>query len=120
MISACPALEIINSVAPFKIMKRSTRIGGRMGRPEKAKERLMKPAPSFLFPIGEHGGKERNMAKAYGKEKARFGNKAVEIEIARYRCDFGKETIVFPYCAKHSSKAKLVAYAAHAAGRPKA
>ncbi len=101
-------LEIINSVAPFNVMKRSTRIGGRMGRPEKAKERLMKPAPSFLFPIGEHGGKERNVAKAYGKEKARFGNKAVEIEIARYRCDFGKETIVFPFCAKHSSKAKLV------------
>ena len=42
-------------------MRRSTRIGARIGRPEKAKERLMKPAPNMLFPIGENGGKERNI-----------------------------------------------------------
>lgn len=101
-------LEIVNSVAPFKVMKRSTGIGARMGRPEKAKERLMKPAPYFLFPIGEHGGKERNVYKAYGSEKVRFGNRTVEVEIARYRCQLGNELVAFPFCAKHSSKARLV------------
>jgi DNA polymerase II large subunit len=101
-------LEIVNSVAPFKVMRRSTRIGGRMGRPEKARERLMKPAPYFLFPIGEHGGKERNVSKAYGSEKVRFGNRTIEVEIARYRCQLGDELVAFPFCTKHSSKAKAV------------
>ena len=101
------ALNIVNSVAPFKIMKRSTRIGGRMGRPEKARERLMTPAPYFLFPIGEYGGRERNVSKAYSGEKAKFGSKTIEVGIARYRCELGGELVGFPYCTRHSSKAKI-------------
>lgn len=100
-------LENINAIAPFKVAKRSTRIGGRMGRPEKAKERLMKPAPSLLFPVTEYGGKERNLFKAYTVEKKKFGNMGINIEVARYKCALGKEIICLPYCSKHNSYARI-------------
>ncbi|MFQ5985967.1 MAG: DNA polymerase II large subunit [Thermoplasmata archaeon] len=46
-----------------------TRIGARMGRPEKARPRLMKPPPHGLFPIGIQGGPQRLLDKALEKEK---------------------------------------------------
>ncbi len=100
-------IELMNAIAPFKIMKRSTRIGARMGRPEKAKERLMTPAPNVLFPIGEHGAKDRNLYKAYMEDKRKLGTGAISIEIAKYRCKLGKEYILSPYCKVHKSGAQL-------------
>ena len=51
-------LTIINTNASFPIAdKTGTFIGTRMGRPEKAKERLMSPAPHGLFPVADYGGK---------------------------------------------------------------
>ncbi len=93
-VEANTALEAINLVSPFKVMKRATRIGGRIGRPEKAKERLMKPAPNVLFPIGEYGGKERSIFKAYNNEKRKFGNSGISVEIVKYRCSRGKELVI--------------------------
>ncbi len=101
------SIENINSVSQFRIMKRSTRIGARIGRPEKAKERLMKPAPHVLFPISEYGGKERNIAKAYLGERKKFGNIGIDVEMAKYRCIAGKETTFLPYCSRHRSIARL-------------
>ena len=101
------SLEIINSLAPFKIMRRSTRIGARIGRPEKAKERLMKPAPNVLFPIGGYMSRERNIYKTYSNEKRRFGNPGIEVELARYRCELGQEITETAYCKNHGSGAKL-------------
>ncbi|MEM3841527.1 MAG: hypothetical protein QXN59_02455, partial [Candidatus Micrarchaeaceae archaeon] len=100
-------VEVINRMAPFNIRKRSIYIGARMGRPEKAKERLMAPAPNVLFPIGEYGGKERNLSKAYSTEKKKFGNSSIELEIARYRCSVGHEPLDSNYCRKHSSTAYI-------------
>ncbi len=99
-------LENINASANFKIMRRSTRIGARIGRPEKAKERLMKPSPNVLFPIGESGGKERNLIKAYLVKKKSFGN-SIDVEMARYRCSVGKEITYVPFCNNHNSFASL-------------
>ena len=99
--------ELLSSIAPFKIMQRSTYIGGRQGRPEKAKERLMAPPPNVLFPIGEKGGKERSISKAYIADKKRFGAPNMEIEIARYRCQKGKESLPTAYCHRHESRAYL-------------
>ena len=99
------ALDIVNSVAPFKVMKRSTRIGARIGRPEKARERLMKPAPQVLFPIGDYGSKDRNIYKSYVDDKRKFGKRLAEIEVARYRCMIGRELQMFPYCRHHASRA---------------
>ena len=51
-------LPCVNKISKVKIMKKAgTYIGTRMGRPEKAKERKMKPAVHCLFPIGKNGGR---------------------------------------------------------------
>ncbi|MCL4373818.1 MAG: DNA polymerase II large subunit [Candidatus Marsarchaeota archaeon] len=101
------ALEEINKLSPFKIMPRSTRIGARIGRPEKAKERLMKPAPNSLFPIGDYGGKDRSIYKAYNTEKTKFNSQGIDIEIARFRCEKGGELVPGPFCNVHNSRAVL-------------
>ncbi len=101
------SLDLLNRIAPFKIMQRSTRIGGRLGRPEKAKERLMKPPPNLLFPIGEYGGKERNVMKAYMNDKKKFGNQTIEIETARYRCPKDDEKLLTQFCWKHNCRAYI-------------
>ena len=50
-------IEALNEVSPVKIIdKAPAYIGTRVGRPEKSKERLMRPAPHGLIPIGNFGG----------------------------------------------------------------
>ncbi|MGC8648667.1 MAG: DNA polymerase II large subunit [Candidatus Micrarchaeia archaeon] len=102
-----PVLDQINKVSAFRVMRRSTRIGARIGRPEKAKERLMKPSPNILFPIADYGGKERSLNKVYANEKRKIGHHEIELEIARMKCEKGKEFIASTYCMKHKSPAKL-------------
>ena len=101
------SLEAVNSVAPFKIPKRSTYIGARVGRPEKAKERLMKPAPNVLFPIEEYGGKERNITKAYIIDEKKFSNKGIEVEIANYKCEKCKRYLPGPFCYDCETRAVI-------------
>ncbi len=100
-------IDILNTVSPFKVMRRSYRIGARIGRPEKARERLMKPAPHCMFPIGEAGGKERNIAKAYFISKKQFNKYKTEIDIANYRCINGGEQLDSAFCHIHSSRAYI-------------
>ncbi|MHA1616518.1 MAG: DNA polymerase II large subunit [Candidatus Njordarchaeales archaeon] len=48
-------------------------IGARMGRPEKAKERMMKPPVHVLFPIGKIGTKSRSIIRAaLNKQKSKI------------------------------------------------
>ncbi len=73
-------LEAINQVSPVKIMaKAPTYLGARVGRPEKTKERKMKPAPHSLFPIGTNGGNRRNIVDAAKKG-------TISVDIARCKC----------------------------------
>ncbi len=73
-------LEAVNQISPVEIMaKAPTYLGGRVGRPEKTKERMMKPAPHALFPIGIHGGSRRNIIDAAKKG-------SITVEIARCKC----------------------------------
>ncbi len=73
-------LEAINLVSPVKIMaKAPTYLGSRVGRPEKTKERKMKPAPHALFPIGTNGGNRRNIVDAAKKG-------TISVDIARCKC----------------------------------
>ncbi|WP_276299564.1 DNA polymerase II large subunit [Halorussus lipolyticus] len=59
------AHRAVNEVAPFEVRERApTRIGNRMGRPEKSEERELSPAVHTLFPIGEAGGSQRDVAAA--------------------------------------------------------
>jgi DNA polymerase II large subunit len=100
-------IAALEGLSPFKIMRRSTRIGGRIGRPEKARERLMKPAPHVIFPIGEAGGKERDVHKAYSASARAFGSPSIEVNIARYRCKVGGELLTSFYCQAHSARAEI-------------
>ncbi|MEM0007213.1 MAG: DNA polymerase II large subunit [Candidatus Bathyarchaeia archaeon] len=59
--------------------KASTFIGARMGRPEKAKRREMKPLVHVLFPVGLAGGSQRDVLEA-----AKRGN--VYVEVVKRKC----------------------------------
>ena len=57
--------QIITKSSGIKIRpKFSTSIGVRIGRPEKAAPRLMKPPVHILFPVGNKGGSTRDLLKA--------------------------------------------------------
>ncbi|WP_232703256.1 DNA polymerase II large subunit [Halobacterium wangiae] len=59
------AMKAVNEVAPFEVRERApTRIGNRMGRPEKSESRDLSPAVHTLFPIGEAGGPQRDVGEA--------------------------------------------------------
>jgi len=74
------SLVALNKVSTVKIMdKAPTYIGTRVGRPEKSKERLMRPAPHVLFPIGNAGTNRRLVAEAAKKGK-------IAVEISRRIC----------------------------------
>ncbi len=73
------SMELVNSFGIKIRAKSPTYIGARMGRPEKAKERRMKPPVNVLFPVGQAGGRTRDVAKA-----ADVG--AVTVEIAKRGC----------------------------------
>ncbi|MEM2914546.1 MAG: DNA polymerase II large subunit, partial [Candidatus Bathyarchaeia archaeon] len=66
--------------------KAPTFIGARMGRPEKAKRREMKPLVHVLFPVGLAGGAQRDIVEAAKHEK-------VFVEIVNFKC---------PRCKTHS------------------
>ncbi|MFH0835781.1 MAG: DNA polymerase II large subunit [Candidatus Micrarchaeota archaeon] len=79
-------LEIINEASGLKIEDKSgTFIGTSMGRPEKSRKREMKPPVNGLFPIGYHGGKMRDIAKAFKNLRNR-GETSIEAELGNRYC----------------------------------
>ncbi|MBZ6495116.1 DNA polymerase II large subunit [Natrinema longum] len=89
------AIEAVTEVAPFRVRERApTRIGNRMGRPEKSESRDLSPAVHTLFPIGEAGGTQRNVADAAKHAETMSDTPGVvELEVGRQRCDScGTET----------------------------
>ena len=62
-------LEVVKELSGLNIRdKAPVHVGARMGRPEKAKERKMKPYVHSLFPVGDAGGPQRNLLKI-GRDK---------------------------------------------------
>jgi DNA polymerase II large subunit len=58
-------IKLINSISSIKIRSKfSSSISVRVGRPEKASERKMKPPIHVLFPVGNKGGPMRDLLKA--------------------------------------------------------
>jgi DNA polymerase II large subunit len=70
--------------------KAPTFIGARMGRPEKAKRREMKPLVHVLFPVSLAGGSHRDLVEAAKKGP-------VFVEFAKRKC---------PNCKTYTSKVK--------------
>ncbi len=95
--TAADALELVRKLSGLDIRARApSRIGARMGRPEKAKERLMSPPPHVLFPIGLAGGKTRDIKSAINYTSSYNAVRGVvSVEAAMRRCrQCGKETIL--------------------------
>ncbi len=80
-------LNVVRRLSGLDVRAKAlTRIGARMGRPEKSKERKMSPPPHILFPLGFAGGKQRNVKEAVRTSK-------VEVEVSLRRCkNCGKES----------------------------
>ncbi|NLI61830.1 MAG: DNA polymerase II large subunit [Methanosarcinaceae archaeon] len=101
------SVECINKLAGIKIMPKAlSRIGARMGRPEKSDIRKMSPTAQALFPIGEQGGKLRNIVNASehlekpnsktGEIKVRMGSRYCPVcgkETFKWRCGCGEFTV---------------------------
>ncbi|AUX09396.1 DNA polymerase II large subunit [Halalkaliarchaeum desulfuricum] len=88
------AVAAVNAVAPFEIRERApTRIGNRMGRPEKSESRELSPAVHTLFPITEAGGSQRDIAKAAKGMDERGRRGMLEVDINDRVC---------PDCGDHS------------------
>lgn len=59
------ALDVLNKFSPVALRDTAgTFVGTRMGRPEKAKQRLLTGNPHVLFPVGEEGGRLRSFQSA--------------------------------------------------------
>jgi len=87
-------LDLINELAGFEVRRKvGCYIGARMGRPEKARERLMTPAPHVLFPVGEAGGRTRSVNVA-------TKNVMVQTDIVRRRCPQCKKVTFLGKCAE--------------------
>jgi len=75
-----PVHEIIHELSGVLLREKApTLIGARMGRPEKAKRREMRPLVHVLFPVGLAGGSQRNLAEALNKV-------VIEVDLVKRRC----------------------------------
>ncbi len=86
------SLALVSALAGIEVRARGpTRIGARMGRPEKAAPRKMKPAPHALFPIGREGGQQRLLREA-------LANDVVELEVGLRICTTCGKRWFLPKC----------------------
>jgi DNA polymerase II large subunit len=88
---ATTVLEAVSLLSGVQIKdKAPTFVGARMGRPEKAKRREMKPLVHVLFPVSLAGGSHRDLLEA-----AKQG--PVFVELAKRKC---------PNCKTYTSRVK--------------
>ncbi len=87
---------------PIRV-KAPTFIGARMGRPEKAKRREMRPLVHVLFPVGMAGGSQRNLVEASKKV-------IIEVDLVRRLCPTCQSSTLMikcPKCDKETSLERL-------------
>ena len=84
-------LKAVSLLSGVKIIdKAPTFVGARMGRPEKAKRREMRPLVHVLFPVSLAGGSHRNLIEAAKKGP-------IFLEVSRRKC---------PICKTYTFKVK--------------
>ncbi|QLG60739.1 DNA polymerase II large subunit [Halorarum salinum] len=87
------AVKAVNEVAPFEVRERApTRIGNRMGRPEKSESRELSPAVHALFPIRDFGGSQRSVGEA-ARERTDHGRGTFDVLVGERAC---------PDCDEHT------------------
>ena len=90
--------SLVSKLSGIKIIPRAPfRIGTRMGRPEKAAARKMRPPPHVLFPIGNYGGNQRLLRNAADLDK-------IEVEAGTRLCPRCKKKTyrLFCTCGEHT------------------
>jgi len=93
------SVELVSTLSGVEFRPRAvTRIGARIARPEKARERLMSPPPHSLFPIGTAGGPKRiiNLAASNGTVRVEVGERSCPMcqrKTFRTKCDCGSHTV---------------------------
>jgi DNA polymerase II large subunit len=88
-VQASSVLEMLSILSGVQVKdKAPSYVGGRMGRPEKAKHREMKPLVHLLFPVGLKGGSHRDLIEA-----ARQG--PIFVELVKRKC---------PTCKSYTTK----------------
>ena len=117
--------KIISESSGIQIRNKfSTSIGVRIGRPEKAAARQMKPPTHVLFPVGNKGGSTRDLLKASRRNEHFFTNicnrncvqcnePSIGIKCSKcetktsisYRCSNCRDILGEPYCEKCKRKA---------------
>jgi len=99
------AVKAVNEIAPFVVRERSpTRIGNRMGRPEKSESRDLSPAVHTLFPINEAGGPQRDVAEAASVMDDSGHRGRLDVEVSERVC---------PECNEHTYRARCPDCAVH-------
>ena len=107
-------LDAISKAAGYEVRARAmTRIGTRMGRPEKAKERSMTPAVQALFPVGKEldSGKEIVSAiKAASSSQAsrRAGKTVISVEVGNRVCPVCKKVTFRNWCRECNAHTSYV------------
>lgn len=98
-------LELVNVLAsPFVIKdKIGTFIGARMGRPEKAKLRVLTGSPHVLFPVGDAGGRLRSVQAAVEVGK-------IEAEAPIFVCPQCNRESAYPSCVECSTACERWVY----------
>ena len=93
------SLEALSTLAGFSIKdKAPIFVGARMGRPEKAKERIMTPKVHGLFPTGQAGGPRRDLIEASKKS-------VVALELTDRscpRCGRWESKLLCPKCGRET------------------
>ena len=95
-------MSLVSNLAGINVRARAPfRIGTRMGRPEKAAERKMRPPPHVLFPIGNYGGNQRLIRNAADVGK-------IEVEAGVRICPRCKKKThrLFCTCGGHTTVGK--------------
>ena len=89
-------LALVSRLAGVEIRARApSRIGGRVGRPEKARQRKMTPNVHALFPVGEAGGAHRSLAEA----ARRSLGEGVPTPLGTRRCSACGTRTLWPKCS---------------------
>jgi len=92
------SLELVSALAGVEIRAKAvTRIGARVARPEKARERRMKPPPHGLFPVGINGGPQRIVNQA-----ADIGQLRIDLGVRLCRVCGTKTFLTLCPCGSHT------------------
>jgi Archaeal DNA polymerase II, large subunit len=80
------AIQAVNELAPFSIRERApTRVGVRMGRPEKSERRQLDPPVHVLYPLDDRGGNQRDIVEAAAATEASI-DAGVPIAVGTREC----------------------------------